>query len=425
MRAVVLGIGNTILTDEAAGVRVFRTANGVPLLVQRHPGAIAYLGWFVRGGATDESAPECGLTSLMARCALKGTERRSAERLAEDAEFLGGVMSSGSNADGFHWTMSVPVRRLDEAAELLADVVQRPAFGDAAFEAERTVALANIASLRDDMYRRPMQLAMQCAWGGHAYGRSLLGTETTLAAFDAATLRRWHTAQAVDATGVLVCVADADPDDIASLAARYFGGLAPAPGRAVAAPAWPATFAERSESRDKAQSALAMLFPGAARGDDARFDAAMLAGVASGLGGRFFDELRDRRSLAYTVMAMPLVRHQAGAFGAYIAMSPEKEQAAREGLLAEFARLCDDDVTDAELTQAKRYALGTWAIRRESGGAVMGDIADAWLFGRDLGELVDYPERIRGITAREMRNAARRWFDPARRVEGLVRGRGG
>jgi len=409
---------------EEAGVRVFRTAAGVPLLVQRHPGAIAYLGWFVRGGGADESVAQDGLTSLMTRVALKGTGRRSAERLAEDSEFLGGVLSSGSSADGFQWTISVPARQLEEAAELLADVVQRPAFRDDAFEAERAVALANVASVRDDMYRWPFLLATSAAWGTHPYGRSLLGTEATLQSFDASALRDWHAARALQAPGVLVCVADADPDDVASVAARYFGSLAPAAGHVVAGPSWPAAMVERAESRDKAQSALAMLFQGPARGDDARFDAAMLAGVTSGLGGRFFDELRERQSLAYTVMAMPVVRHLAGAFGAYIAMSPEKEDAARDGLLAQFARLVEDEVTDEELTQAKRYALGTWAIRRESGSAVMADIADAWLYGRALRELVDYPDRIRNVTARDMRLAARRWFDPSRRVEGIVRGRG-
>ena len=67
----------------------------------------------------------------------------------------------------------------------------------------------------------------------------------------------------------------------------------------------------------------------------------MIASVASGLGGRFFDELRDKRSLCYTVNAFALGRRLAGAFGAYIATSPEQEDAARQGLLAEFRRLRD------------------------------------------------------------------------------------
>lgn len=410
------------LEREVAGVKVFRTAGGVPVLVQRRPGAIAQIGWFVRGGAVAETAAEAGLTSLMARASLKGTARRSAQRIAEDSEFLGAVLSAAANADGFQWTMSVPAQRIVGAAELLADVVQRASFPDDAVESERAVALANLASLRDDMYRWPNRLAIEAAWQGHPYGQSVLGTEASLAVMDADALRRWHAVSALAAPGVLVFVGDLDPDEMASIAARYFGGLRAEAGKEIGAPSWPARTIVCADERDKAQTALAMLFPGPSRTDPARFAAALIASVASGLGGRFFDELRDRRSLAYTVMAAPVVRRHAGAFAAYIATSPEKEDEARDGLLAEFAKLREQPVTSNELDQAKTYALGTWAIRRESASAVMGDIADAWLFGSSLRELAEFESGVRGVTAQSMLELARRYFDPERRVEGIVRG---
>ena len=418
------GTRGWVFEREEAQVRVYRTAGGIPVLVHRRTGAVAHIGWFVRGGAVHEAPGATGLTSLMTRVSLKGTDRRSAQRVAEDAEFLGGVLSAAAAADGFQWTISVPRRRLNEAAELLGDVVQRPSFTDEALESERAVALANLAALRDDMYRWPLRLATHAAWGSHPYGQSVLGTEESLAAIDATAIRRWHAARAVEAPGVLVCVGDVDPDDAASLASHFFPRLRAADGDDVPAPTWPENVVTNQDRRDKAQSALAMLFGGPTRDDNARFSASMIAGVASGLGGRFFDELRDRRSLAYTVMASPVVRRRAGAFSAYIACSPEKEEAARTGLLGEFAKLREAPVTERELSQAKTYALGTWAIRRESAAAVMGDIADAWLFGTSLRELTDYEDSVRAVTAAQMQALARAHFDPDRRVEGVVRGTG-
>ncbi|MFI5311509.1 MAG: M16 family metallopeptidase, partial [Gemmatimonadales bacterium] len=409
---------------EEAGVHVFRTLTGIPVLVQRRAGAIAHLGWFVRGGAVEETAVNAGLTTLMTRTALKGTERRSSQRIAEDAEFLGGVLSAGASADGFQWTISVPVHRLDDAAELLGDVVQRPSFPDDALESERAVALANLASLRDDMYRWPMRLATEAAWSGHPYGQSVLGTEGSLAAATSAALRQWHESRALEAPGALVCVGDIDPGVFAGLAARYFGAIRAVDRADVAAPQWPSAMIYREDVRDKAQSALAMLFPCAARADEGRFAAAMIGGVTSGLGGRFFDELRDRQSLAYSVIASPIVRRRAGAFAAYIAMSPEKEDQARNGLLDQFARLREQPVSDRELLQAQTFALGSWAIRRESSGNVMHDIADAWLFGSSLAELADYEDRVRAVTAQQMLERSREWFQADLRVEGIVRGAG-
>jgi zinc protease len=180
---------------------------------------------------------------------------------------------------------------------------------------------------------------------------------------------------------------------------------------------------QRVEQRDKAQTALALMFPGPSRTDDARFATAMIAGVASGLGGRFFDELRDKQSLGYTVHAYASERSLAGAFVAYIATGPEKEELARRGLLAEFAKLRETPVTATELEQAQTYAIGVHAIRQQSGAAVLGDMVDAWLFGR-LGELAEYDARVRAVTAEEMRRIARAYFDEERRVEGIIRGTG-
>jgi len=360
----------------------------------------------------------------MARAAVRGTTTRDSQRMAEDAENIGAALGSATIADGFQWTISAPIGSLERAAELLADVVLRPAFRADAVDSERAVMLADLKAMRDDMHRWPMRLAMELAWYGDVYGRSVSGTEASLATLDAAALRDWHEAHGAAARGAIVCVADGDPDDIAAILARRFSQLALADGSVASAPAWASGAHETTDPRDKAQSALAMLFPGPGRRDPARYAAALLAGVASGLGGRFFDVLRDQQSLCYTVMVAPVVRRRAGAMAAYIATSPEKEDAARRGLLAECARLAAEPVTAEELQRAKTYAIGTHAIRRESAGAIMSDLADAWLHGDSLAEIAEFPARIQAVTAEAIRAVAAASFDPAARVEGIVRGAG-
>jgi zinc protease len=405
-------------------IAVYRTGSNVPVVFQRARGPIAHVGWFVNGGALHEDEANAGITSLMTRVALRGTERRSAKQLAEDVEFAGGAIGGSAGADGFQWTVSVPVARFGDAVELLADVVQRPAFRADAVESERAVALADIASTRDDMYRWPLRLATEAAWGDHSYGRSVLGAEASVGRLNADALRAWHEAQAVAAEGVIVCVADLDAEDAVGAIARRFSELTQRTMTALLAPAWPARPVERTESRDKAQSAMAMLFPGPTRGDDRRFAASLLSGVASGLGGRFFEELRDRQSLAYTVMLTPVLRRHAGAFLGYIATSPEKEDAARKGFLDQFARLCSEPVTERELRQAKTFAVGYNAIRREAASGIMGDLADAWMYGDSMDEIARYDERINAVTAADIQAVARDSFDPTRRVEGVIRGAG-
>ena len=410
---------------EEAGVSVFRTAAGIPVLIRRKPGTpIASIGVFIVGGAVEEEENEAGLTLLTARTMLKGTTTRTAAQIAEDAEMLGGTISASAASDSFGWSFSVPTARLPEALELLGDVIQRPTMPDESFETERTVALSNVAMLRDDMYRYPMRLASSVAFGGHPYGRPVMGTEESLRAISVERAREWHKTKVLESAAVIGIVADLDVKEAADLVAREFGSLELEKDPKVSKPRWPKSIKIAAESRDKAQTAIALAFPAPPRTDDSRFAAALIATVASGLGGRFFDELRDKQSLAYTVQAAVIEKRVAGMFLSYIATSPEKEGIARDGLLAEFEKLRDRAVTEEELSRAKEYVVGSHAISQESGGALLGEIMDAWMFGGGLHELLEYDARVRGVTADQMRDVAQKYFDPKRRVEGIIRGVG-
>jgi zinc protease len=409
---------------EEEGVFVYRTATGIPILIRPKPGAaLASIGITASGGACDEGADEAGLTMLMARTALKGTATRSAAQLAEEAEMLGGAIGASVGAESFGWSISVPNARAAAAAELLADVVQHPAFPEDAFENERSVALADARMLRDDMYRFPLRLLVEKAFVGHPYGQPASGNETTLRNIGIGRVLEWHSRHVLEAPLTIALVGDVDPDDAAAMLASEFSELNWSERETIGAPAWPDGVVTSAESREKAQTALAIGFPGPSRGDDDRYVAAIIASVASGLGGRFFDELRDRQSLAYTVSLFGVDRRKAGLFVAYIATGPEKEEVARAGLLNEFAKLREAPVTAEELHRAQRYAIGTHAIRQESSAAILGDVLDAWTFGT-LAELGEFNAKVEAVTPERMLDVARRCFDPTRRVEGIVRGTG-
>ncbi len=405
-------------------ITVFRTARGVPILVRRKPGApVVHLGVYALGGTMEEPEAQAGLATLMARTTLKGTARRDAEAIALETELLGGSITPAVTSDGIGWTLSVTARYLAAGIDLLADVVLDPTLPPEPFETERRVALSQLAQLRDDMMRYPIRLATEAAFGTHPYGRGLLGSEATLAAVQLADARAWHARHVRRAPSVLAVVGDVEPAQVAALLASAFAPLEFSPPVPPHAPAWPGHVVQRAESRDKAQTGMAIAFPSPSRRDDARVAAHLIAGVASGLGGRFFDELRDRQSLGYTVHATASDRLAAGLFLSYIGTSPEKEEAAREGLLREFDRLRESPVSDEELARARTYALGTHAIAQQGGANVLAELVDAWLYGTGLEELDRFADRLHAVTPRAMQALARAHFDPDRRVEGIVRGR--
>jgi zinc protease len=407
------------------GVLVFRTSNGIPILVRPKPGAaIVHIAVQSAGGVRDETAENAGLTTLAMRTTLKGTSTRTAAQIAEDSEMLGGSIGTSVGSEGFGWATSVPVQHLEAAVELLADVVYDATIPDDAFATERTIALADIAALRDDMFRYPMRLAVSAAYGDHPYSLSPLGTEESLRSATVEQVRQWYHGKLLRSPLVVGIVGDVVPEDAAAVIASAFRSTEPFGEADIDAPEWPDHERIATDIREKAQTALALGFRGPARTDPRRFAAQLTATIASGLGGRFFDELRDRQSLAYTVHAFTSEHSRAGMFLSYIATSPEKEDIARQGLLNEFAKLREAPVSDEELERARRYSLGAHAIRQESGGAQLAEMLDAWMFGGGLSELEEYEASVESVTADDILALAEEFFDPSRRVEGIVRGQG-
>ena len=423
--AVAASVSRVVAESRVGQVHVFRTLHGVPVLVRRKPGAkLVHMGCWVQGGAVDEPMSQAGLTALMARTSLKGTFTRTASQIAEDGELLGGSVSTSTSKELVGWSISVPADDALAAAALLADVVQHPTFPADAVFAERAQLLTELQSRKDDMLRYPLAVARQALFGTHTYGLDASGTAESVASLDADLVRAWHASAVLNGDVVLAIVGDAEPDELAQQVAGAFTALRPSPRRNIVAPSMPVSPIEIVESRAKQQSAVAMLFPGPQRRDHARFATAMMTGVASGLGGRFFESLRSRQSLAYSVFVSASTLREAGMISAYIACAPERELEARAGLLAEFGAMRDAVVSAEELERARTYAIGMHALRQESAGAQLGDMVDAWCVGDGLSELDDEVTQLRAVTAEEVQAIVREWCDPSRRVEAVVRGVG-
>lgn len=396
-------------------------ANERVVVKARHNVPLVTIALAVRGGVLSESAERAGLTGIMARTSIKGTAQRSARQIAELAENMGGSVSPSVSADVFDWEITVPSRHFERAFELLCDVALNARFPADEFAIERKLALADLQQTRDDMYRYPLRLCLQQAFRGHVYGNTMEDVERTLTRVSAEDVAAWHAQQLAEQPWVFV-VGDIDPDAVMRIAAEYI------PARPVAEHDAPTSVwrgaAQVVESRDKAQTALALAFPGPDRNDPDSYALSVLANAVGGLGGRFFEELRSKRSLAYSVALLPIARWRGGAFVSYIATSPEREAEARSALLEQFARLREEELPLSEVERSQRYMIGTWQIRSQTNGAQLGDILHAYLLGEGMKEVTEYEERIRAVTPAAIQAAAQRYFDPNVLVEGIVRGAG-
>jgi len=403
-----------------ADCRVVRWPGTDLILRERRGTGLVSLAAYLPGLPDLESVDTAGRSRLLLRSALRGAAGRGADELAVAAESLGGAVGMRIGADVAGLTLVVRAGSVRDGMTLLRDILERPTLdaGDVAREAG--LQADDAARRRDDMFGYPLERVLQAAFAGDAYGLPAYGVPEAIGGVTAADLHAWH-AHVVEARALVVATGDLDLEALEQ-AGEVFGDW---PGRrgpvGNGTPAWAP--GGTAEGRERAQTALAMAFPAPAGGSDDRHALTVLGTLLSGLAGRLFDELRERRALAYTVHAAPWLRARGGAVLTYIATSPEREDEARTAMLDVLGRVAAGPLPDEELERAARYAAGLVAIRRQHGAAVAEELADAWVQGRLTG-FQDEETRRRAVPAEAVRRVAGAVFDAAARAEFVVRGGG-
>jgi zinc protease len=410
------------------GVRFYATSSGGARIVirQRDTAPLVSIALYCRGGILAERADTAGMTGLMARTSVKGTLSRSGAQLAEEIEALGGSIGPGVTADLLDWTTSLPSRHLERGVELLLDAALQPSFPEAEAERERKIALSDVEQVRDDMQQYPLRLALAAAFPGHPYGFTLEQLEAGLRGADVSALAAWHRERVLRGAPHVLVVGDVpEPDRGAAHIAQLLEERLEEPAGMDTAPAGWGTPVQHAEERDKAQTAIVLAFPGPPRNHDDVYPLQVLSSAIAGLGGRLFEELRSRRSLAYAVSASPMARWLGGAFIAYIGTAPEREDEARVALLEELLRTASEPLPLEEVERAKRYMIGAWQIRQQTHSRQLADLAHALLLGSGLAELREFEARIRAVDPAGIQAAAARWLRPGHVIEAVVRGSGG
>lgn len=408
------------------GVSVTRLP-GADLLVYRKTGVpLVTLGLHVPRLRFDPPG-QAGLGSLLVRAAARGAGDFDAAALAFAFERLGGTLATTSLTDSLGFGASVLVEHLGEAAALLDTVFMHPHLRDADITAERGLMAAEAERVADDMFRYPFQLAFSAAFGERGYGLPVGGLPETLPAIAPEDVRAWHRAALLEARPVVIAVGDVEPERASDELAGIYAARPPIQAVELSEPVpWLAAgdSPARVVPRDKAQAALAMAFPGPSRRQREHAAAQVWGAIASGLGGRLFEALRDRRSLAYTVLASAWQKARGGALVTYIATSPEREDEAREQMLVELERFADEPVANTELRQAVSYLAGQAEVSRQNAASIVGEILDCWFAAGSLEEMSDPGAPFRAVTAEDVQRLAASSLDPGKRAEGVVRGTG-
>jgi len=417
--AVPLPLGLADLSFTASGdSRVRRTVlpSGVRILSEQVPGArSATIGYWVAVGSRDERPDTYGSTHFLEHLLFKGTTTRSALDIAVSFDAVGGEHNAVTAKEYTCYYAKVQDRDLPMAVEVLSDMITSSVIDPEEFETERGVILEELAMADDDPSDVVSERFFEAVLGDNPLGRPIGGSPETI---EAATRDRvWaHYRENYRAQDLVITVAGAvDHDELvagverALIAAGWDLSLEAAPvERRVAS----GDLIERGSplvvvQRPIEQANILIGVPGIPAGDDRRSTMAVLNSIlGGGMSSRLFQEIREKRGLAYSVYSFSPSYSDNGLFGLYAGCSPAKAAQVSELLLGEFRRFADGGVTAEEMRRAVGQLSGASALALEDSDTRMSRLGRAEI---TLGEFADLDESLRRlnlVTADDVRELA-------------------
>jgi zinc protease len=393
-------------------------------IIEDHRLPLVSFGIFYPGGRLYESPKNAGITELMLRTAIRGTKRFNSADIARRLENSGARIQVVNEADFFGYIVDGLSGTIDQALEILMDVLQQPVFQEEDLDKERVLQLARIQQLRESNLAYPVSLFMQTLFGEHAYAQPSIGTEAALKAITKEDLQTWFKtnqralvpsiiiAGDTNGTGLVAPLADILTNE--DLHEREIASLP--------APALKAETKETVQNVPRQQTAMVYGFPGATRSGNDRYALIVLENIVSGLGGRFFDAIREKLGLAYTVRTRNNFFSKGGSVYTYVAFSPENETQVRESLEKEMDRLRKEGVTAAEVKNSIAYSLGAHELGLQTRVGTVLEYALAIYGGAGVQEVGNYSRFIRNVTPDQVKKAAETYLDPRLLRVAILRG---
>jgi len=394
------------------GISGYVLPNGLRVIVKpNHSIPLVAMRLSFNGGQLGETEETQGLTSFLAEMLERGTQQRSAAQLAAEVEGIAGSLGGFSGRNSFGLTAEFLTDSLDIGLDLFADVLLHPAFPPDEIEKVRTERLAALKRREDRLSLQAFELFAKELFIGHPYRFPLIGNEASLERLEREELARYYATYAQPTNGVLSIVGDVEPDAIVeAFASKLSDWQGPEkvelPARKL--PPEPQGPREVSLEKNKSQVHILLGFAGLALDDPDLAALDVLTQILSGQGGRLFLELRDRKSLAYSVSAFSIEGIDTGSFGVYIASAPEKLEEAIEGLRRELRRILEEPITAEEVERAKGFLIGTQAVSLQPYGTQASLLSLEELYGLGAAHYLDYEKRIQAVTLDDLQRVAER-----------------
>ncbi|MBT8216995.1 MAG: insulinase family protein [Acidimicrobiia bacterium] len=340
--------------------------NGLRIITDTMPDVRSVaLGVWVDAGTRDEFPNEAGAAHFLEHLLFKGSDRLSAQQIAEAFDAVGGRSNAFTSKEQTCYWARLRDEDLPLGINILTEMVRRPAFRQNEIDSEKHVVLEEINMNEDDPTDVAYEEFSRVLWRGHDLERPVLGTRESITAMTRADIsefwaRRYHAGSTVVAVAGRV-----DHAALRDQVEEHFGDWhSQETGHLHSPAAVEPSVAIRH--RDTEQTHLVIGGEGLARGDERRYAFGLLNHVmGGGMSSRLFREIRELRGLAYSVYSFRFPYADSGGFGVYVGTTPSQTEQVLILIRDEFKKLIADGITEDELARAKGHIQGSLALNEE------------------------------------------------------------
>lgn len=391
-------------------------ANGIRVISERMPHVRSVsVGVWLGSGARRETPEQSGISHFIEHMVFQGTENRSAEQIARTVDSIGGNLDAFTAKELVSFNTKVVDEHLPLAFDVLSDLVLRPLFRDSDIEKEKGVVLEELKMESDSPEYLVHELFSARFWKGHALGMPILGSRKTIRGFDRPMIQRYFRRVYSPSNIVITAAGNLRHPMFLELVERQFGQLDARPlGREKRAPEPnPHVFFKTKKALEQVQLCLGVA---AYPVDHSRRYASYLlnALLGGGMSSRLFQNIREKRGLAYSVFSELSLYRDTGALLVSVGTSLRSAAQVVKLTLDEFRRFKEEPVTAEELARAKNQLKGSLMLSLESTSSRMSNLArQALYFGRFF-TLDEILSSIDAVTAEDLQEVACDLFQPGR-----------
>jgi zinc protease len=374
----------------------------------------------VRAGSVHDTPELPGLAHFVSRTIDRGTDRHSADELAEQLDNRGVTLSASVNRHLLSLACTCLVEDIDDVLRLVAEIVMHPAFPAVEVDRRRGEIITLIRQDDDNTGAVAVEMLMSMLYGtAHPYGRRLRGTIESVERVDRQMLQQFHGVHCAPTGLSLAVVGDIEPARAIDAARSVFDGWQGGTSAEVTDAPLPHQSGRQSfvvPMMNKSQTDIAYGFATIAR-QDASYHAYWLMNNILGqysLGGRLGDSIREQQGMAYYVFSALEANLMPGPLVIRAGVSPANVVKAVGSIDTELRKLVESGPTEQELIESKQYLIGSVPRTLETNMGIATYLQTVELFGLGLDYDVRMPDLLRSVTHEQVHEVARRAIDPDR-----------